>query len=83
MNRGEEPSAHAAFTAATDIPVSFANPRSPWQRGTNENTNTHNVWVLPAGGGPDPNTNWFRAFRPICRFAVGRGRAPTGRADVT
>jgi len=38
-DRGKEMSAHAQFKIETGLPVFFADPQSPWQRGTNENTN--------------------------------------------
>ena len=38
-DRGSEMSNHKQFTLATDIKVYFCDPRSPWQRGSNENTN--------------------------------------------
>ena len=38
-DRGKEMAEHKRFTLATDVAVYFCDPQSPWQRGSNENTN--------------------------------------------
>jgi len=38
-DRGHEMTEHKKFTVATDVQVYFCDPQSPWQRGSNENTN--------------------------------------------
>ena len=48
-DRGTEMADHKKFTIATDVAVYFCDPKSPWQRGTSENTNRLLRQYLPGG----------------------------------
>ena len=48
-DRGTEMAQHKVFAVATDVAVYFCDPQSPWQRGTNENTNGLLRQYFPTG----------------------------------
>ena len=48
-DQGREISYHAALTLRTRVAIFFVDPHSPWQQGSNENTNGLLRWYMPRG----------------------------------
>ena len=75
-DRGKEMAEHRLFTKETTMQVYFAHPQSPWERGTNENTNGLLRQFFPKG--TDFATLSRREIKRVQRLMNGRPRHVLG-----
>jgi IS30 family transposase len=84
-DRGQEMSAHKAFTIDTDMMVYFCDPSSPWPRGINENTNGLLLQYFPKGRSIGIyNQSQLNEIAPKVQVLVSRtGLRPQQRSPMT